>query len=288
MHLSYGAKQSPDNKVGQRMNARLQSLVKKYLSMSLGIRLALGGLSAAIGGSTIMGFLAEYGAVNYALAYGARLPTEGVPYLRYAVTGIGLSMILIVAAVFLVFNWLLRVSLKQFTNSPEFGLEKSPTQMALTQYIMRGVLPAFAATQAIVMLFYTVVPVSPTQQWGGILLIFFLTGIIMILGRKPRWTTGLLTCIFLGCMGAFIVATFTPSLYGKALLFARQGGNLPINLKINCKDVSPCDADVAGELFLRTTDYYLLRNVATQTMREIPVQSVQGVSYAGEERWGTR
>ena len=270
------------------MLERLRSLANEYLSVSLGIRLAIGGLLGAIGSSTAIGFIAEYGAVNYALAYGARLPTEGVPYLRYAATGISFAIFLIAAAVLLFFNWLLRASIQQFLVSNFFGKGESLLGMPFRHYVIWAVLPAIGATQGLMQIFYVFAPLQKTPQWILLVLPLLLAVTIMTLARKPNWTKWLVVGIFASCMGLFLVASFTPSLYGKALLFARQGGGLPVSLFFSCRDVAPCSPEISGHLFLRTTDSYFLRDPSTLQVREFPSRSVESVSYLGAERWGTK
>lgn len=266
------------------MIEKLKSLISEYLSISLGVRLAIGGILGAIGSSTVIGFLAEYGAVNYALAYGARLPTEGVPYLRYAVTGISLSIFLISAAILLFFNWLLRGSIQQFL----FGKDNSFTEMPLKQYVIKAAFPAIGATQGLMQMFYALAPIQRISQWALISIPLVLAIVIMTLGRKPNWTKWFVTGVFVICSSVFLVASFTPSIYGKALLFSRQGGGLPVKLAINCKDIAPCAPEISGQLFLRTSEYFFLRDPLSQELKEIPSKSIEGISYTSEERWGTK
>jgi len=270
------------------MLEKLRSLASEYLSFSLGVRLAIGGILGAIGSSTVIGFLAEYGAVNYALAYGARLPTEGVPYLRYAVTGISLAIFFIAAVVLLFFNWFIRGSIQQFLMSNFFDKGESFTEMPIKRYLIKAVLPAFAATQGLMSVFYVLAPVQRIPQWSVIVLALALAVVIMTLARKPHWTKWFVIGVFVICMNLFLIASFTPSLYGKALLFSRQGGGLPVKLSINCKDVEPCTPEVSGQLFLRTTDYFFIRDPSSQQLKEVPSRSVDSISYSGEERWGTK
>lgn len=270
------------------MLEKLRSLANEYLSVSLGVRLAIGGILGAVGSSTVIGFLAEYGAVNYALAYGARLPTEGVPYLRYAVTGISFAIFLIAAAVLLFFNWLLRASIQQFLVSNFFSKGESFVEMPFKRYVLKAVLPAIGATQGLMQMFYFFAPIQQMSQWILMTVPLVLAAIIMTLARKPNWTKWFVVAVFSICMGVFLVASFTPSLYGKALLFARQGGGLPVKLFINCKDVTPCSPEVSGQLFLRTTDFFFLRDPSNQQLREFPSRTVESISYPGEERWSTK
>jgi hypothetical protein len=86
----------------------------------------------------------------------------------------------------------------------------------------------------------------------------------------------------------FLIAAFTPSLYGRALHFARQGGGIQVELQLNCEKKTPCEPTTTGPLFLRTTDSFLLRNPKNQEFREIPSRLVESIKYSGEERWGTK
>src|SRR5262245_49841334 len=74
--------------------ARTKQLVGSFLDLSLGMRLAIGGLLGALGSSTLLGFFAEYATVNYALANGIRVPTESVPFLGLTVTAVSLMFML--------------------------------------------------------------------------------------------------------------------------------------------------------------------------------------------------
>ncbi len=65
---------------------KITQWVKKGMFWSLPIKLMTGGILAAIGGSSFIGFLSEYATYLYAISYGIRPPLEGVPYLKAGVT----------------------------------------------------------------------------------------------------------------------------------------------------------------------------------------------------------
>src|SRR5258708_8357018 len=77
------------------MFTKLNEITLEFFKLSLGIRLTVGVLLGAIGSSSVIGFLSEYAAVSYTLANGVRLPTEGLPYLRYAATAISFSLFIL-------------------------------------------------------------------------------------------------------------------------------------------------------------------------------------------------
>jgi hypothetical protein len=86
----------------------IQKWISEFLALSLGIRLTVGVILGAIGSSSIIAFLSEYAGVSYALAQGVRLPTEGVPYLRYAAAGLSFTLFLLAFGIFFGIYGLLR------------------------------------------------------------------------------------------------------------------------------------------------------------------------------------
>lgn len=267
----------------------MNALLEKYITWSLGARITVGALLAAVGSSTVIGLLAELGAVNYALAYGARLPTEGVPYLRYAATGISFAIFLIAFGALFVLQWFLKVCLTHFTKplKCDLGPWQSFAEMPVRTYIIRSIFPALIGTA------FFMQPVSLylfkyMSQWFVWLMFVTVTGLLMVFGRKPGWAKRFGFVAFLGCILAFFVVSFTPTLYGQALLFARQGGGLPVKLTLNCKEIEPCETNIAGQLLLKTTDYFIFRDASSQEITEIPTKIVQRTSYIGAGRWGTR
>lgn len=273
------------------LSEKVKSFIAAFMSLSLGVRLLLGTLLAALGSSTLIGFLAELGAVNYALAYGARLPTEGVPYLRYAATAISLSIFAIALAVLFVLNVTIIGAIRQFMLMPITATQaewKSIASIPIRKYVLKGALPAFAATQGLTQLFYLAVPLRSTPQWVFPVFSLGATLLVLVLARKPTWAKWLLLSTFVLCVGVFFVAAFTPSIYGQALNFARLGGGVPVRLELNCEGKARCDREIDGKLFLRTTESFLLRDDKTLEYREVPNRLVESVRYFGAERWGTK
>ena len=244
---------------------KLKEIVSGILSASLGIRILVGTILGAIGSSTVIGFIADIGAVNYALAYGARLPTEGVPYLRYATTALSLSVFAIAFGVLFLLNWIIVSTVRQFLSSSSIeklasvgGISKLP----LKTYLLRAAIPALLASGSLFQLFIFFLPTSTGPQWpiGALIL---MTVLVLVLARKPEWSKWVITMAFSVAIAAFLVLAFTPSLYGKALKFARQGGGVVIHITLKCDENPSCIREVSGPLFLRTTEYFLLRNEET-------------------------
>lgn len=260
--------------------------VQNFMSLSLGLKLGISTLLGALGSSTVIGYLAELGAVNYALAYGARLPTEGVPFLRYAATGISLALFVFAFGSFFVVGQLIKFSLHYLVADPKLlklSRDGALQNIPLTKYLLFGIPPAVGSTQLLTWLLLPLVP-----QIIGIVIAFCFAALILLLGRKPQLTKWVILSSFALATLGFFVAAFTPSLYGKALHFTRHGGGIEVRLLMNCSGRTPCENQIAGNLFLKTVDAYLLRDPKTQEFREIVGRNVDGVYYVGEERWGTK
>ena len=273
------------------MLERIKITLSNLMPASLGARIAIGIVVGSIGSSTVLGFLSELGAINYALAYGARLPTEGVPFLRYATTGLSLAIFFIAFSILFLLNFILLASIRQFLvwrSIEPLVKDGSLSSMPIARYIWLGVIPALAATQGMFQLFVVATRNTPVEQWVYPAIVFAATVVILVLARKPNLTKWLILTVFVLSMLAFITIAFTPVLYGRALLFARQGGGVEVELQINCHEKNPCEPMIQGGLLLRTTDYFVLRDPKNQKITEIPSKSVENVKYFGEERWGTQ
>lgn len=269
---------------------KVKEFVQSFMTISLGVRIVLGALLGALGTSTLIGFLAELGAVNYALAYGARLPTEGVPYLRYAATAISLATFATALLTLFVLNVFIRAAIAQFMSSPLTATTEdwaSIATMPIRRYLLKGALPAVAATMGVSQLFFLWMPLT-TPQWVYPVFSSIFAVTILVLARKPQWAKWFLLSMFMLSMGAFFAAAFTPMLYGKVLNFSRLGGGIEVRLQLNCENKTPCSPEIAGNLFLRTTESFLLQDAKTLEYREIPARLVDSVRYFGAERWGTK
>ena len=143
---------------------KLKELISGFMTtVSLGARIVIGTVLGALGSSTLIGFLAELGAVNYALAYGARLPTEGVPFLRYATTGLSLAIFLLAFGVLFLLNFFLLGAIQQFLSwhsIKPFSKDGALANMPLQKYLVLGAVPAFAATQGLTQVFFLLAPTS--------------------------------------------------------------------------------------------------------------------------------
>lgn len=266
---------------------RIKQIANGFLTLSLGIRIALGALLGALGSSGILGFIAEYATYNYALAYGVRIPTEGVPYLRFFITLISLGLMITSLACFVGLFFLLRFLIRVALMS--IGKDKTPQEISdlpLGKYLMVAVPGAVFATQPMMQLaaiapnFYKSLPQFVTT---GIFLGTLIA--ILIFVRRPDWIKWLITLFFICFLSVGIIGMFSPITYGKFLHLIRYGGGVEIELHRNCSESSKCISPMTGELFLRTKDYFVFRNSNESRISEIPVTGVSSYAYPSESRW---
>ena len=159
--------------------------------------------------------------------------------------------------------------------------------MPLKKYLLVAGPSALMATQPIL------APLMAfSSEWGSRLDEFILifvaaaTMVILVFLRKPQWIKWFVSTFFIAVMSAGISMMFSPSIYGKFLHAIRFGGGIDITLHRNCRNESECTRQTTGQLFLRTKDYFILRDGLTGNVTEIPSSDVYDYRYKGDARWG--
>jgi len=266
---------------------RIRRIADEFFSLSLGMRIALGALAGALGSSSFLGFVAEYATYNYALAYGVRVPTEGVPYLSFFITVVSLGLMATSLACFVGLFFLLRFLIR--LTLVHIGKDKSPQEISalpLKKYLVVAVPGAVFATQPVMQLisispgFYKALPQYVTM---GAFLGTLVSVLIFV--RKPEWIKWFITLFFLCFVTAGLVAMFSPTTYGQFLRLSRYGGGIEFHIYRNCPEPSRCISPLTGELFLRTKDYFVLRDSKESRILEIPAAEVSSYTYPSESRW---
>ena len=266
------------------MLAKLKTFANEILSLSLGIRITIGVLLGAIGSSSVIGFLSEYAGVNYALAYGVRLPTEGLPYLRYAATGVSFLLFILALGTFFGIYGLLRFLLRVTVNAAN---TEGGAELPLRKYLVVFGPGATIATQPLMQSLTIAVDKFHLPEYTPISVVLSVVVLLLVFGRKPQWLNWFTLAAYTLGTVSILVALFTPRLYGEMLKFIRFGGGVPIEITRNCKDIVPCDSVSLGNLFLRTQDYFLLVRTTDKRITEIPSSSVIQYRYLGVDRWAS-
>lgn len=266
---------------------RIRRIADGFSSLSLGIRIAIGALAGALGSSSFLGFIAEYATYNYAMAYGVRVPTEGVPYLSFFITLVSLGLMGIALACFIGLFFLLR-SLIQLALA-HIGRDKSPQEIAdlpLRKYLMVAVPGAIFATQPVMQL----MAISPNffkslPQYVTMGIFLGTLFVVLIFLRRPEWIKWFITLFFFCFVTLGIVGMFSPTTYGQFLHLSRYGGGVEFQIYRNCTESSKCISPLTGELFLRTKDYFIFRDSKEFRISEIPAAEVSSYAYPSESRW---
>lgn len=266
---------------------RIRRLADAFFSLSLGIRIALGSLAGALGSSGFLGFIAEYATYNYALAYGVRVPTEGVPYLSFFISLVSLGLMAIALTCFVGLFFLLRFLIRLAL--AHIGRDRSPQEISdlpLKKYLMAAVPGAIFATQPVMQLmaispdFYKSLPQYITM---GVFLGTMLA--ILVFVRRPDWIKWFITLFFFCFVTVGVVGMFSPATYGQFLRLSRYGGGVEFQVYRNCPESLKCISPLNGELFLRTKDYFVFLNSKESHILEIPAAEVSSYGYPSESRW---
>src|SRR5258706_7448712 len=237
------------------MFTKLKEITLEFFKLSLGIRLTVGVLLGAIGSSSLIGFLSEYAAVSYTLANGVRLPTEGLPYLRYAATAISFSLFILALGsffgIYAFLSFLLKVAFMHSRRAPE-----NVGSLPLLKYLLVFGPGAVVATQPLVGTMSLGVGRNLFPEYVPLITVSAVIALLLVFGRRPQWLTWFTLVVYVVGTIAIVGILFTPKLYGGMLAFIRFGGGVPIEITRNCRDVSPCVSKSQGNLFLRTQDYF--------------------------------
>lgn len=267
-----------------------KAVLGKLIPASLGVRLIIGSAIGVLGNSSILGFISELGAVNFALAYGARLPTEGLPFLRYATSVVSFCIFIAALSAFGIFYYIIVAGVRNFHadilfkhGDTEIDIKKLSLPTYLKRYTITAVVAAIFISQFIVQ--FHAMQLLPHSKYL-ILTIPIMTIVILVVARNKSMTKWLLLAAFIVINGVFLYLIFTPDNYSRALIYTRQGGGIPIEVNLK-QEFSTKELDtINGYLFLKTKDYYILTDALFLRFQELPIDAVRSVSYPGEQRWG--
>jgi hypothetical protein len=267
------------------LTTTVKSWWDRLLDLSLAARLGVGFVLAALGSSTVLGFLSEYAAYSYSLSVGARLPVEGVPYLNVAVTLISFALLTAVVGGFLLQLLVLRslVGLA-IAHLPRKVPSESLSSLPLKRFLLVATPAAVLSTQPLMLLMYfSLGPMEGTAQWIIPATVFTTAALVTLLLKFPLWIKWF---ILVGCLLSamtILVVLFTPNAYAALLKTIRFGGGVPVTLEFDCPH-SQTGCTLGAPLMLRTRDYFVLEDSNGIGYVEIPVSLVRRVSYSGTPR----
>lgn len=283
----------------------------KVMPYSMPLKIIIGFLFTALGGSSVLGLLSEFAVYNYALINGFRAPVEGIPYLRATVTAISLAMIIVALVAFS----LAYLILKQLTSyisfiltttqklisyfSPELGEEFGHTR--LDSLISRNfiVMLCAAAGSSILVVFIvtytfdTAIPhiasilgteYKPPFKMNNPLgesIIFCGTFMIYLSLFRPKYTKEISFSIAGISVLTVLLVMFNANWYSRFLNITGFGGERSVTLYQNNKEET-----ISGKLLIQSNDYYIILQPDSEVI-EFPVTQVKKITYKQSPIFGT-
>lgn len=265
-----------------------------FIPLSIPVKLILGGLIGAIGGSGYIGFLSEYATYYYAWDNSFRIPAEGSPYLKIAITSI--TFLIILASSFLFAGFYAMVKMTVYFNkmiaTPQNlilqrrGVNKS-VKIAILVFntpIKKEYLKRFLIWIAII-LFLALMTIGITAKTqsaspdsltypaiavlSSIATALYILPLVAISYKKTLIPISISMSLF------FIVASplflFNQNAYSTILRVIGYGGGVKVVINNQRKPEY-------SSLLLRTTDSIFIRQ-ENQNPIEIPLSEVKEIKY---------
>ncbi|MBM4864716.1 hypothetical protein HYO48_22120 [Vibrio parahaemolyticus] len=265
------------------MREKLDSLTfkaKLALKSYPWIKLSLLSFMGMLGGTTVVAFINKYAIYNYMLAYGARLPLEGVDFLDVAVSVMSLITVLIslcsVLLIYFLLSYIASVLHKFFSNfSSKAELLKvlsnvlvsllAATLSIVTPYINDILLKLdiFESTNI------TISKSVPTSSFITSVIVFFI--IIFLLVYKPAIKYFAIAFTFCG-FSLISVSLFNADKYSNFLNEIKYGGGIPVVAKLSD------DSKVSGSLIINTKSSLVLWDRATNQYTYVMKSKIKSYS----------
>lgn len=265
-----------------------------FIPLSIPVKLILGGLIGAIGGSGYIGFLSEYATYYYAWDNSFRIPAEGSPYLKIAITSI--TFLIILASSFLFAGFYAMVKMTVYFNKmiaipqnlilQRRGVNKS-VKIAILVFntpIKKEYLKRFLIWIAII-LFLALMTIGITAKtqsaspdsltYPAIAVLSLIATALYILPLVAISYKKTLIPISISMSLFFIVASplflFNQNAYSTILRVIGYGGGVKVVINNQRKPEY-------SSLLLRTTDSIFIRQ-ENQNPIEIPLSEVKEIKY---------
>ncbi|WP_337020816.1 hypothetical protein [Pantoea anthophila] len=265
-----------------------------FIPLSIPVKLILGGFLGALGGSGYIGFLSEYATYYYAWDNSFRIPAEGSPYLKIAITSI--TFLIIVASSFVFVGFYAMVKMIVYFNKmivpPQNlilqrpGVNKSVkiAIIALNTPIKEEYLKRLLIWVTIVLFLalMTIGIIAKTQSaspdsltYPALITLSSIATALYILPLVAISYKKTLIPISISMSFIFIVASplflFNQSAYSTILRVIGYGGGVRVVINNQNKPEY-------SSLLLRTTDSIFIRQ-ENQNAIEIPLSEVKEIKY---------
>ncbi|WP_205952147.1 hypothetical protein [Pantoea stewartii] len=267
----------------------------EWLPLSIPFKIVITGLVGALGGSGYIGFLSEYATYYYAWENAFRIPAEGSPYLKIAISSITFIAILFSASIYILFYALIK-SVQYYSHL--FKLLEKPTEnlggisrkIVKLLIIMNKPIEKDKAKKLIVylILFFTIFFFcvfyfgtsnhSDNNQKPPLWFMFiasllsaFLYALPIIALTYKEMTVPIAISMALVFLVASPFILFNQQVYSKILQEIGYGGGINI-------EVSQENNKNEFKLLLRTTDSLFVKSRESSAI-EIPLSEIKEIKY---------
>ncbi len=275
----------------------------KVMPYSMPLKIIIGFLFTALGGSSVLGLLSEFAVYNYALINGFRAPVEGIPYLRATVMAVSLAMIIVALVAFS----LAYLILKQFTLSISFIVTHAQKALSyfnpkLGERFSHTILDSLVERSFISMLFvatgssffvvvtvlYTFEDVIPyiasilgneyklpigIKSPLGASILFCGTFTIYLSLFRPKYTKEIAFSVAGISVLIAVLIMFNANWYSRFLNITGFGGERSVTLYQNNKEET-----ISGKLLIQSNNYYIILQPDNEVI-EFPVKQVKKITY---------
>lgn len=274
----------------------VHKIVVWFSELSLPVKLVTGGLAAVLTGSGYLGFLSEYATYWYSFQSNIRLPLEGIPYLRVAVTTSAFLISLLASVVFIIiyiFGYLVLNLITFFDrqmpveNGVRF-LEKYRSLPSRKFYILATISVVFVSV-----IVFAIVQFSELIQGESAYSNFIVLGMPVMaatqyaLMRNPkslRWISSIFSLVIVVGAPVYI---FNFDQQGEILKTLGYGGGIPMEIEYR-KDVGGLNSRIAGRLILRTSSAIFLKGNDSADVVELQLSAIKSIKYIDEVRFAAK
>lgn len=265
-----------------------------FIPLSIPIKLILVGLMGALGGSGYIGFLSEYATYYYAWDNSFRIPAEGSPYLKIAITSI--TFLIIVASSFVFIGFFTMVKMIMYSNkmmlvpqniilqSSGFSRTLKIAIIAFNTPIKKEYLNKIIALVSLALFILSMgIGLTVNSQGSSLNKISYLSLVAISLIASALYTLPLIAIsykktlipISVGMSIFFLVSSplflFNQNIYSTILREIGYGGGIRIALN------NQSESEYTS-LLLRTTDSLFIRK-ENKSAIEIPLSEVKEIKY---------
>jgi len=269
------------------MRLEIANTFRKAFGYVLPFKMIITGLVAAVGGSGYVGFLSEYATYFYSWHLGFRVPAEGSPYLKIAISSITFLILISSALIYLILTYIIKLTIFYKDNIDEIeariNISKvfrllSPPFFFMKYLQSRFGLKLFLPFSIIIgILFFVALSKDQNMQltFTNRVLLSISIALLYLVPALPLINKKYLTPASLIFVTLFLITSplilFNQNIYSSILKEIGYGGSMKIKILRDNKTED-------YYLLLRTTDSIFVKQNNSYPI-EIPLSQVKMLSY---------